>query len=116
VSLDGGKPEEEKRMGGEEEKEGDAPVRRRSGEDAEGIKMKKNSSSPLLLPFSSQLRGFIPTGQYASAIAVVGNKLLVANGKGTGVENSSLIVDNSGFAPNAPNVLFPPKGNKQGGQ
>jgi YVTN family beta-propeller protein len=64
----------------------------------------------------SRLLGFIPTGQYASAIAVVGDHLFVANGKGTGVENSSLIVNNSGFTPNAPNELFPPKENRLGGQ
>ena len=64
----------------------------------------------------SKVFGFIPTGQYASAIAVVGKRLFVANGKGTGVENSSLIVNNSGRAPNAPNERFPPTEKNQGGQ
>lgn len=65
---------------------------------------------------NSRLLGFIPTGQYASAVAVVGNRLFVGNGKGTGVENSSVIVDNSGRVPNAPNENFPPRNNNQGGQ
>ena len=63
----------------------------------------------------SKLNGFIPTGQYPAAIAVVGQKLIVGNGKGTGVENSSVIVNNSGRAPNAPNDRFP-AGRGQGGQ
>ncbi|HKE03505.1 MAG TPA: alkaline phosphatase family protein [Blastocatellia bacterium] len=63
----------------------------------------------------SRLNGFIPTGQYPAAIAVVGHNLIVANGKGTGVENSSVIVSNSGRAPNAPNDRFP-AGRGQGGQ
>jgi len=65
----------------------------------------------------SKLNGFIPTGQYPAAIAVVGQKLIVGNGKGTGVENSSVIVNNSGRAPNAPNDRFPARrGQSQGGQ
>ncbi len=64
----------------------------------------------------SKLLGFIPTGQYASAIAIVSSQLFVANGKGTGFENSSMIINNSGRAPNAPNALFPPKANAQGGE
>ncbi|MDX2032033.1 MAG: bifunctional YncE family protein/alkaline phosphatase family protein [Blastocatellia bacterium] len=56
---------------------------------------------------ATKLRGFIPTGQYPSAVAIVGGSLLVGNGKGTGVENSSVVVDNSGRAPNAPNDRFP---------
>ncbi|HKQ76987.1 MAG TPA: beta-propeller fold lactonase family protein, partial [Blastocatellia bacterium] len=63
----------------------------------------------------SKLNGFIPTGQYPAAIAVVGQTLIVGNGKGTGVENSSVIVNNSGRAPNAPNDRFP-AGRGQGGQ
>src|SRR5262249_354388 len=63
----------------------------------------------------SKLRGLIPTGQYPSAIAVVGQSILVGNGKGTGVENSSLVVNNSGRAPNAPNDRFP-AGREHGGQ
>src|SRR5262245_4210463 len=65
----------------------------------------------------SKLNGFIPTGQYPAAVAVVGQGLFVGNGKGTGVENSSLIVNNSGRAPNAPNDRFPARrGQGQGGQ
>ena len=63
----------------------------------------------------SKLNGFIPTGQYPAAIAVVGQSLIVGNGKGTGFENSSAIVNNSGRAPNAPNDRFP-AGRGQGGQ
>ena len=67
----------------------------------------------------SVVRGFIPTGQYPSAIAVVGEMIFVGNGKGTGVQNSSLVVDNSGRVPNAPNDRFPvgaAPGRRQGGQ
>ena len=55
----------------------------------------------------SRVRGYIPTGQYPSAVALVGSTIFVGNGKGTGVENSSLIVNNSGRVPNAPNDRFP---------
>lgn len=61
----------------------------------------------------SKVRGFIPTGQYPSAVAVAGNTILVGNGKGTGFENSSVIVNNSGRAPNTPNDRFP-KGTGRG--
>jgi len=67
----------------------------------------------------SAMRGFIPTGQYPSALAVVGQTLFIGNGKGTGVQNSSVVVDNSGRVPNAPNDRFPVGtglANKQGGQ
>ncbi|HET6978179.1 MAG TPA: bifunctional YncE family protein/alkaline phosphatase family protein [Pyrinomonadaceae bacterium] len=65
----------------------------------------------------SKVRGFIPTGQYPSAVAVVGPIIFVGNGKGTGVQNSSLMVDNSGRVPNAPNERFPAgSGRGQGGQ
>lgn len=63
----------------------------------------------------SKLLGFIPTGNYASAVAVVGNRLFIANGKGTGMENSSNIVTNTGMYPNMPNSNFPgDRYNKQG--
>jgi YVTN family beta-propeller protein len=55
----------------------------------------------------SVVRGFIPTGQYPSAVAVAGGHVFVGNGKGTGFANSSLVVDNSGRAPNLPNERFP---------
>lgn len=67
----------------------------------------------------STVRGFIPTGQYPSALAVVGQTIFIGNGKGTGVQNSSVIVDNSGRVPNTPNDRFPAGtglANKQGGQ
>jgi len=55
----------------------------------------------------SVVRGFIPVGQYPSAIALANGNLIVGNGKGTGFANSSLLVDNSGFAPNTANDRFP---------
>jgi YVTN family beta-propeller protein len=67
-------------------------------------------------PIRSRVKGFIPTGQYPSALAVVGQTLFIGNGKGTGVQNSSLIVDNSGRAPNAPNERFPSGSGRSSGQ
>ena len=67
----------------------------------------------------STVRGFIPTGQYPSALAVVGQTIFIGNGKGTGVQNSSMIVDNSGRVPNGPNERFPNgtgRALKQGGE
>jgi len=65
----------------------------------------------------SSVRGFIPTGQYPTAVAVAGQTVFVGNGKGTGVANSSLVVNNSGRVPNAPNERFPEgSGRRQGGQ
>ncbi|HEX6184935.1 MAG TPA: alkaline phosphatase family protein [Pyrinomonadaceae bacterium] len=55
----------------------------------------------------SLVRGFIPAGQYPSAVAVASGTLFVGNGKGTGFANSSTVVDNSGRAPNTPNERFP---------
>ncbi|HEX8148114.1 MAG TPA: beta-propeller fold lactonase family protein [Pyrinomonadaceae bacterium] len=55
----------------------------------------------------SVVRGFIPTGQYPSAVAVANGTVFVGNGKGTGFANSSAVVDNSGRAPNMPNARFP---------
>ncbi|HEY2865565.1 MAG TPA: bifunctional YncE family protein/alkaline phosphatase family protein, partial [Pyrinomonadaceae bacterium] len=63
----------------------------------------------------SKLLGFIPTGNYASAVAVVGSRLFIANGKGTGMENSSNVVSGTGMYPNMPNGNFPgDRYNKQG--
>ena len=62
----------------------------------------------------SRLAGFIPAGQYPSAIAAVGSRLIVANGKGTGFENSSMIVNDSGRAPNTANERFPAEGGQTG--
>jgi YVTN family beta-propeller protein len=70
-------------------------------------------------PARSRVRGFVPTGQYPSAIAVAGQTIFIGNGKGTGFENSSVIVNNSGRAPNIPNDRFPVgrgRGAGQGGQ
>jgi YVTN family beta-propeller protein len=66
----------------------------------------------------SKISGFIPTGQYPSAVAVVDGRLFIGNGKGTGFEPSSMRVNNSGRTPNPPNAAFPPnkKKNRQGGQ
>lgn len=62
----------------------------------------------------SKLLGFIPTGTYPSAVAVVGKRLFIANGKGTGMENSSLHVTESGLYPNMPNREFPKATNWRG--
>lgn len=63
----------------------------------------------------SKLLGFIPTGKYASAVAVVGDRLFIANGKGTGMDNSSMRINDSGLYPNMPNKDFPGDGyNKRG--
>jgi YVTN family beta-propeller protein len=63
----------------------------------------------------SKLVGLIPTGNYPSAVAVAGNRLFIANGKGTGMENSSNIVNETGMYPNMPNSNFPgERYNKQG--
>jgi len=66
----------------------------------------------------SKILGFIPTGQYPSAVAVADGKLFIGNGKGTGFEPSSMRVNNSGFTPNPPNTAFPAnkEKNHQGGQ
>jgi YVTN family beta-propeller protein len=55
----------------------------------------------------SKVRGFIPAGQYPSAVAVAAGQIFVGNGKGTGFENSSLNVNQTGMAPNAPNPNHP---------
>jgi YVTN family beta-propeller protein len=76
----------------------------------------RTSQEEGLAPARSRVRGFIPTGQYPSALAVVGQTLFIGNGKGTGVQNSSVIVDNSGRVPNAPNERFPSGSGRAGGQ
>jgi YVTN family beta-propeller protein len=55
----------------------------------------------------SRVLGFVPTGCYPSAVAVIDQTIFVGNGKGTGVENSSVIANNSGRYPNLPNDRFP---------
>jgi YVTN family beta-propeller protein len=66
----------------------------------------------------SKIQGFIPTGQYPSAVAVADGRLFIGNGKGTGFEPSSMRVNSSGRTPNSPNAAFPPnkEKNRQGGQ
>jgi YVTN family beta-propeller protein len=67
----------------------------------------------------SRVLGFIPTGYYPSAVTLVDQAIFVGNGKGTGVENSSVIVNNSGHYPNRPNDRFPSgtgRGMSAGGQ
>ncbi|MGI8640885.1 MAG: bifunctional YncE family protein/alkaline phosphatase family protein [Pyrinomonadaceae bacterium] len=66
-----------------------------------------NAVAVVNLGSPSKLAGFVPTGNYPSAVAVVGNHLFIGNGKGTGFENSSVVVNNSGRAPNMPNQSFP---------
>lgn len=56
---------------------------------------------------SSKVIGFIPTGLYPSAVAVAAGNIFIGNGKGTGFENSSLVVNDSGRAPNTANDRFP---------
>lgn len=63
----------------------------------------------------SRVRGFLPTGRYPAAVAVVGRTIFYGNGKGTGFENSSLVVNNSGREPNAPNDRFPVGTGRAGG-
>ncbi len=72
------------------------------------------STNPKTRNPKSKMAGFIPTGNYASAVAVVGKQIFIANGKGTGVENSSVVVNNSGRAPNLPNEKFPAGNSKRG--
>src|SRR5713226_1799964 len=66
----------------------------------------------------SKILGFVPTGQYPSAVVVADGQLFIGNGKGTGCEPSSMRVNNSGRTPNPPNAAFPPnkEKNRQGGQ
>ncbi len=67
----------------------------------------------------SRVLGFIPTGYYPSAVAVVDRTIFVGNGKGTGVENSSVVANTSGRYPNMPNDRFPAgtgRGMSAGGQ
>ena len=88
-----------------------------NGNDLYVANAHSNSIAVLALSQRSTVRGFIPTGQYPSALAIVGQTIFAGNGKGTGVENSSMIVNNSGRVPNAPNERFPAGGSRrQGGQ
>ncbi len=84
------------------------------GSDARGANYSQRND----LTLKSRILGFIPTGQYPSAVAVADGKLFIGNGKGTGVEPSSMRVNNSGRTPNPPNSAFPAnkEKNRQGGQ
>jgi YVTN family beta-propeller protein len=86
-------------------------------DDARG-RVTKERERRAAAPRKSSVRGFIPVGQYPSAVAFAGGTLYVGNGKGTGVENASVVVDNSGRVPNAPNERFPAGTGRerQGGQ
>jgi YVTN family beta-propeller protein len=67
----------------------------------------------------SRVRGFIPAGNYPSAVAVANGLLFIANGKGTGFESSSVQANTTGLAPNTPNDRFPAgsgRGMGRGGQ
>ena len=88
------------------------------GRSASKAEMKSSNDEDAKSRTNSQVRGFIPTGQYPSAIAVANGSIFVANGKGTGFENSSVIANNSGRAPNTANDRFPvgTNGTRQGGQ
>ncbi|HSE17342.1 MAG TPA: bifunctional YncE family protein/alkaline phosphatase family protein [Pyrinomonadaceae bacterium] len=76
----------------------------------------RTSQEEGLAPARSKVKGFIPTGQYPSALALAGQTLFIGNGKGTGVQSSSMIVDNSGRVPNTPNERFPSGSGRAGGQ
>jgi YVTN family beta-propeller protein len=76
----------------------------------------RTSQEEGLAPARSKVKGFIPTGQYPSALALAGSTLFIGNGKGTGVQNSSVLVDNSGRVPNMPNDRFPAGSGRGGGQ
>jgi YVTN family beta-propeller protein len=82
-------------------------------EKTQGVKAGRNEEGA-----KSKIRGFIPTGQYPSALAVADGKLFIGNGKGMGFEPSSMRANNSGRTPNPPNAAFPPnkEKNRQGGQ
>lgn len=64
----------------------------------------------------SKVRGFIPTGNYPSAVAVANKTLFIGNGKGTGFENSSLVAGQTGLSPNMPNDRFPAGTGRGGGR
>jgi YVTN family beta-propeller protein len=86
------------------------------GDDLYVANSHSNSVAVVELAARSRVKGFIPTGQYPSAVAVVGQTIFIGNGKGTGVQNSSMIVDNSGRVPNTPNERFPAGSGRAGGQ
>jgi len=62
----------------------------------------------------SRVLGFVPTGSYPSALAVVGHRLFVASGKGTGFDSATGTANPTGLAPNPPNERFAPATNLRG--
>jgi YVTN family beta-propeller protein len=62
------------------------------------LRGRKKADKMISVP-KSKVLGFIPTGQYPSAIAVADGRLFVGNGKGTGFEPSSMRVNSSGRTP-----------------
>jgi len=79
----------------------------RGEKPARGRRVRGDDDSPTGPKARSRVTGLIPTGQYPSAVAVVGTTLIVGNGKGTGFASSSMTADESGLTPNAPNYRFP---------
>jgi YVTN family beta-propeller protein len=75
------------------------------------VKLSKNPARE-----RSKLVGLIPTGNYPSAVAIAGGRLFIANGKGTGMENSSNVVTMTGLYPNMPNTNFPGTGYNRRGE
>jgi YVTN family beta-propeller protein len=85
--------------------------------DREGARRSANESRRSVDESNkSVVRGFIPSGYYPSAVAVVGGTIFVGNGKGTGFENSSLVANTTGREPNLPNDRFPAGTGRGGGQ
>ncbi|HYP00526.1 MAG TPA: bifunctional YncE family protein/alkaline phosphatase family protein, partial [Pyrinomonadaceae bacterium] len=94
-----GRPQVDQNAGEHESEEGE--------EEEKGESEEEEARERLDAAQRSKVRGFIPTGRYPSAVAVVGRTIFYGNGKGTGFENSSLVVNNSGREPNAANDRFP---------
>lgn len=103
--------EKGKRKEDAEEEEREERAERREKKAGKGKKPDTRHPAPDTSP---RLKGFIPTGFYPSAVAVVGERLFVGNGKGSGMENSSVVVNDSGLFPNAPNDRFPAGGGRGG--
>jgi len=111
---------EKEREGNEEEKRAESDVEGARAESGEKEREEEESEEEearerLDSARRSRVRGFIPTGRYPSAVAVVGRTIFYANGKGTGFENSSLVANTSGREPNAPNDRFPSGTGRAGG-
>jgi YVTN family beta-propeller protein len=95
----------------EENEEREERAERREKRERSRKKTDTRHPTPDTFP---RLKGFIPTGFYPSAVAVVGDQLFVGNGKGSGMENSSVVVNETGLYPNAPNDRFPAGGGRGG--